>query len=112
MYIVSQHGQAIYNFGVMTTVFLNYEAINIGYTEGKSFIFGRYKSEERAEEVFKELTNTLFPPAAIVVKNVDVPPYLEDELKKAVITTLVTKTDDEISEVHLIENRVFYMPEE
>lgn len=72
-------------------------------------LLGRYETEERAKEVYKEMLEVLFSPY-LVLKNADM---THDELKKISFGNLILlKSEDGESDVKFYDSGLYYMPEE
>ena len=112
MYIVSQGKRELYNYTVFAAVYVQYESICIGYTDGHNYVIGKYRTEERAKEVFKDLLDTLFPPACIVLKNSSVTPDFDEKANELKAPVIPVETHDKLPDVRVNENAVYFMPEE
>lgn len=72
-------------------------------------LLGRYETEERAKEVYKEMLEVLFSPY-LVLKNTEAP---SDELKNfANGNVILLKSADREPEAKFYDNGLYYMPEE
>ena len=109
MRVVSQNRN--YSFDFDRTVFWTQYNIIYAKIGIDSVAIGKYKSEERAAEVFDDMHKT-YSGMPILVQNVEISEDLQQELKEWNANCIVAKLPDAPQKVEQIGNLVYYMPEE
>ena len=79
--------------------------------DGDSHVIGKYKSEERAAEVFEDMHNA-YSDMPLIFQNINHSENFEQVLKEMNHRAILIVLPDEPMKVEQINNSVYYMPEE
>lgn len=104
MFIVNQDRNTTINMGNVTEISLRGKQILADDT-----VIGKYGTEERTDQVYKEMLHTLFAPY-MMLKNSEMP---SEEMKNfSNGTVIMLKSADGDPDVKFYYNGLYYMPEE
>lgn len=86
---------------------------NVIYAElgNENIAIGKYKSNERAAEVFEDL-HRAYSSLPILFQNIEISEDTKQKLKEWKANCIVAKLPDDSQKVEQIGNAVYYMPEE
>ena len=79
-------------------------------SRGVRDVLGRYKTPERAKEVFEEMHHALMP--VMVCNNVEPTEELFEKIRKAGIQHVISVVDGERPEIEIISPFIYRMPKE
>lgn len=108
MYIVNQDRNTVINLDNATVITLDGGKIFVRPQGESGQVVGAY-SKERAEKVFSEMLNEIFPPSLIVTHNTDIVSENMRDAIKAAPMLISTRGD---ADVRMYSCGVYYMPEE
>lgn len=104
MFIVNQDRDTTINLNNVKEIFISQGRIFADNT-----VIGKYKTEERTNQVYNEMLQILFSPY-MMLKNAELPP---DAMKNfANGNVILLKSADREPDVKLYDNGLYYMPEE
>lgn len=106
MRIINQSGTRSINFE-NCEVYIDGECICTN-SRGVRDVLGRYKTPERAKEVFEEMHHALMP--VMVFNNVEPTEELLEEIKKAGIQHGISVVDEESQKIEIISPFIYRMP--
>lgn len=104
MFIVNQDRNTTINMGNVKEISLQGKQIFADDT-----VIGKYGTEERTDQVYKEMLHILFAPY-MMLKNAELP---SDEMKGfSNSTVIMLKSADREPDVKFYDNGLYYVPEE
>ena len=109
MRVVSQNCN--YSVDFDRTVFWTQYNVIYAVIGNDSKVFGQYKTDKRAAEVFEEI-HKAYSDMPIIFKNVDISEKALEQLNKLQKNGIVMKLPGESASVEFINDSVYYMPEE
>ena len=105
MYIVSHDKKCVFNADLFITITHRSDTvIAFAPSDDESFILGKYKTDERAKEVFEQMLAECFSPLVLI--------YGSKKLAQDVEDCLITVQTSSEPSVEKFERSVWYMPEE
>ena len=109
MRVISQSRNFSFDFD--RTVFWRQSDVIYAKIGGESIAIGKYKSDERAAEVFEDM-HRAYSSLPILFQNVEISEDLEQKLKEWITNCIIAKLPDDSKKEEQIGNAVYYMPEE
>lgn len=107
MRLINQSGTRSINFE-NCEVYIDGQCICTN-SRGVRDVLGRYKTPERAKEVFEEMHHALMP--FMVFNNVEPAEELLKEIRKAGIQHGISAVDGESTKIEIISPSIYRMPE-
>ena len=108
MRVISQSRNFSFDFD--RTVFWRQSDVIYAKIGSESIAIGKYKSDERAAEVFEDM-HRAYSSLPILFQNVEITDDLRQKLIEWVTNRIVAKLPDASQKVEQIGNAVYYMPE-
>ena len=108
MRLINQSGTRSINFE-NCEVYIDGQCICTN-SRGVRDVLGRYKTPERAKEVFEEMHHALMP--VMVCNNVEPTEELFEKIRKAGIQHVISVVDGERPEIEIISPSIYRMPKE
>lgn len=109
MRVISQSRNFSFDFD--RTAFWRQNDVIYAKIGSESIAIGKYKSDERAAEVFEDM-HRAYSSLPILFQNVEITDDLRQKLIEWVTNRIVAKLPDASQKVEQIGNAVYYMPEE
>ena len=107
MRIISQNKDLSIDFN-HTPICVSYNHV-CAIMDGQQKVIGKYKTEERAKEVFEEI-HIAYSGMPMIFKNIEPAENIEEVLKKANLQVMYTVTEDKQTDIEYIDNGVYRMP--
>ena len=109
MRVISQSRNFSFDFD--RTVFWIQGDVIYAKIGGENIAIGKYKSNERAAEVFEDMHRSYLC-SPILFQNVEIADDLQQKLTEWNVNCIVAKLPDAHQKVEQIGNAVYYMPDE
>lgn len=111
MRVVSQDRCESFDFN--HTMFWRQDGIIYAHIAGdtRDRVIGRYKSDERADEVFDDM-NKAYSDMPLIFQNINPSENFEQALKEMNHRAIITVLPDEPMKIEQINNSVYFMPKE
>ena len=107
MWVVSQARDCVANTDMFSTIYVTENRI-VGISYGETYVLSRYKTYNRAREVFDDMLKRCFVPPMMVLENMDVP----DSMKRLLNDEAVIANTGGEPRVTKFECACYYMPKE
>lgn len=109
MRIISQNKDLSIDFN-HTPICVSYNHV-CAIMDGQQKVIGKYETDERAKEVFKEI-HIAYSGMPMIFKNIEPTENIEEVLKKANLQVVYIVTEDRQTDIEYIDNGVYRMPAE